>query len=183
MPSALDRDGQRVQRKAGIYLNTVGVGMNNHNDNLLEQLADKGDGVCNYVDDARKCAALVATTSPARSSTIARDVKIKSSSIRRRSSATACSATRTARSPTPTSATTRSTPGEVGARATKSDPRCTRSCGLARIEVTGLFALCMCAGRAARAERRQKFESDVATEIAQPVYSKNAAGSFSFDQR
>ncbi len=37
-------------RQQGIYLNTVGVGMNNHNDVFLEQLADKGDGVCDYVD-------------------------------------------------------------------------------------------------------------------------------------
>ncbi|HUR28224.1 MAG TPA: YfbK domain-containing protein, partial [Planctomycetota bacterium] len=49
-PNALVQNVER-QRKAGIYLNTIGVGMNNHNDNLLEQLADKGDGLCNYVDD------------------------------------------------------------------------------------------------------------------------------------
>ena len=39
-------------REAGIYLNTIGVGMSNHNDVFLEQLANKGDGVCDYVDDA-----------------------------------------------------------------------------------------------------------------------------------
>jgi len=50
-PNALVQTVER-QRKAGIYLNTIGVGMDNHNDNLLEQLADKGDGLCNYVDDA-----------------------------------------------------------------------------------------------------------------------------------
>jgi Ca-activated chloride channel family protein len=50
-PNALVETVER-QRKAGIYLNTIGVGMQNHNDNLLEQLADKGDGLCNYVDDA-----------------------------------------------------------------------------------------------------------------------------------
>jgi len=38
-------------REAGIYLNTIGVGMNNHNDVFLEQLANKGDGICDYVDD------------------------------------------------------------------------------------------------------------------------------------
>jgi len=47
----LTRNVER-HRKAGIYLNTVGVGMGNHNDALLEQLANKGDGICNYVDDA-----------------------------------------------------------------------------------------------------------------------------------
>ncbi|MBK8978473.1 MAG: von Willebrand factor type A domain-containing protein [Planctomycetes bacterium] len=40
-------------RLAGVRLNTVGVGMNNHNDVFLEQLADGGDGLCDYVDDAR----------------------------------------------------------------------------------------------------------------------------------
>ena len=38
------------QRAAGIYLNTIGVGMDNHNDVFLEQLANKGDGVCDYID-------------------------------------------------------------------------------------------------------------------------------------
>ncbi|MDA1264827.1 MAG: von Willebrand factor type A domain-containing protein, partial [Planctomycetota bacterium] len=49
-----DRLGESVtrQREQGIYLNTVGVGMNNHNDVFLERLADQGDGVCDYVDDA-----------------------------------------------------------------------------------------------------------------------------------
>jgi anti-sigma factor RsiW len=49
-----DRIGQDVRRfrERGVYLNTVGVGMNNHNDVFLEQLADKGDGLCDYVGDA-----------------------------------------------------------------------------------------------------------------------------------
>ena len=44
----------------GIQLVTVGVGMGNYNDVLLEQLADKGDGFYAYVnqlDDARTHAA------------------------------------------------------------------------------------------------------------------------------
>jgi len=61
----------------GIYLNTVGVGMGNHNDVFLEQLADQGDGLCNYVDrleEARRVFVdeLTRTLQP-----IARDVKVQ----------------------------------------------------------------------------------------------------------
>ena len=44
---------QRIQREAddGIELTTVGFGMGNYNDVLMEQLADKGDGRYAYVDD------------------------------------------------------------------------------------------------------------------------------------
>jgi Ca-activated chloride channel family protein len=65
------------QRKAGILLNTVGVGMNNHNDNLLEQLADKGDGLCNYVDDAKEVRRALVDNFTGAFETIARDVKIQ----------------------------------------------------------------------------------------------------------
>ena len=49
---AIERDAQ-----AGIELVSVGVGMGNYNDTLLEQLADKGDGFYAYVnvlDEARR---------------------------------------------------------------------------------------------------------------------------------
>ena len=51
-----DRINADVQkyRDRGIYLNTIGVGMDNHNDNFLEQLANKGDGICNYIDDEKE---------------------------------------------------------------------------------------------------------------------------------
>ncbi len=64
-------------RAKGIYLNTVGFGIGNHNDALLEQLADDGDGVCNYVDtpvEARK--AFVENFTGA-FETVARDAKIQ----------------------------------------------------------------------------------------------------------
>ena len=35
---------------AGIHLVTVGFGMGNYNDDLMEQLADQGDGFYSYVD-------------------------------------------------------------------------------------------------------------------------------------
>jgi Ca-activated chloride channel family protein len=70
-------DSVAKYREQGIYLNTIGVGMDNHNDALLEQLADDGDGVAAYVDDALEARKhlvedFVQTTVP-----IARDAKIQ----------------------------------------------------------------------------------------------------------
>ena len=47
--SILDTIGVRGPR--GIHLVTVGYGMGNYNDHLMEQLADRGDGFYAYVDD------------------------------------------------------------------------------------------------------------------------------------
>jgi len=70
---------KRVERsrKQGIYLNTIGVGMGNHNDALLEQLADKGDGVCNYVDDEAEARRALVENFTGAFEPIARDVKIQ----------------------------------------------------------------------------------------------------------
>jgi Ca-activated chloride channel homolog len=75
-PNVLTASVER-QRKAGIYLNTIGVGMNNHNDALLEQLADKGDGVCNYVDDAKEARRALVENFTGAFEPIARDVKVQ----------------------------------------------------------------------------------------------------------
>jgi Ca-activated chloride channel family protein len=64
-------------REKGVYLNTIGVGMNNHNDTLLEQLADKGDGMCSYVDDMREAKRVMMDNFMGSLETIARDVKIQ----------------------------------------------------------------------------------------------------------
>ena len=64
-------------RKQGIYLNTIGVGMNNHNDALLEQLANKGDGICNYVDDAKEARRALVENFTGAFVPIARDVKVQ----------------------------------------------------------------------------------------------------------
>jgi hypothetical protein len=47
---------QQIEEYAeeGIYLTSIGVGMGNYNDTLLEQLADNGDGFYAYVDDIRE---------------------------------------------------------------------------------------------------------------------------------
>jgi Ca-activated chloride channel family protein len=70
-------EGVRAIREKGVYLNTIGVGMNNHNDVLLEQLADKGDGVCNYVDRAEEVQKAFVDQFMGAVETIARDVKLQ----------------------------------------------------------------------------------------------------------
>jgi Ca-activated chloride channel family protein len=64
-------------RQSGIYLNTVGVGMDNHNDVFLEQLADKGDGICNYVDDEQEARRALVDNFTGAFEPIARDVKVQ----------------------------------------------------------------------------------------------------------
>jgi Ca-activated chloride channel family protein len=67
----------KARRDSGIYLNTIGVGMNNHNDTFLEQLADKGDGLCNYVDSAVEARRALVENFTGAFEPIARDVKIQ----------------------------------------------------------------------------------------------------------
>jgi Ca-activated chloride channel family protein len=75
-PTALSETLRPIREK-GVYLNTIGVGMNNHNDALLEQLADKGDGMCSYVDDMREAKHVMMDNFMGSVETIARDVKIQ----------------------------------------------------------------------------------------------------------
>ncbi len=78
-----ETDAQRLNqevehaREREIYLNTIGVGMGNHNDAFLEQLADKGDGICNYVDDAQEARRAMVDNFTGAFEPIARDVKIQ----------------------------------------------------------------------------------------------------------
>jgi Ca-activated chloride channel family protein len=72
----INRDVTRY-REAGIYLNTIGVGMNNHNDVFLEQLANKGDGICDYVDDEAAARRAIVERFTGALIPIAGDVKIQ----------------------------------------------------------------------------------------------------------
>jgi Ca-activated chloride channel family protein len=78
-----ETDAQRLlalvseARKKGIYLNTVGVGMGNHDDAFLEQLADEGDGVANYVDSDAEAKRVFVDQLASAVQPIARDVKIQ----------------------------------------------------------------------------------------------------------
>ncbi|HEX6886056.1 MAG TPA: von Willebrand factor type A domain-containing protein, partial [Planctomycetota bacterium] len=64
-------------RKQGVYLNTVGVGMGNHNDAFLEELANKGDGVCSYVDSDAEAKRVFVDGLASLVQPVARDVKIQ----------------------------------------------------------------------------------------------------------
>ncbi|MCZ6596610.1 MAG: von Willebrand factor type A domain-containing protein, partial [Planctomycetota bacterium] len=65
------------QRAKGIYLNTIGVGMGNHNDVLLEQLADRGDGISNYLDSKDEAYRVLVENFTGAFQPIARDVKLQ----------------------------------------------------------------------------------------------------------
>lgn len=67
----------RRQRESGIYLNTIGVGLANHNDVFLEQLANKGDGRCDYVDGHEGARHALVDNFVGAFQPIARDVKIQ----------------------------------------------------------------------------------------------------------
>ena len=64
-------------RSKGIYLNTIGVGMNNHDDAFLEQLADKGDGLNQYIDSAQEAEKALVDEFTKTLQPVARDVKIQ----------------------------------------------------------------------------------------------------------
>lgn len=61
----------------GIYMNTFGVGMGDFNDTLLEQLADKGDGVYAYIDNEDEAQRLFVERLTSTMETIAKDAKIQ----------------------------------------------------------------------------------------------------------
>ncbi len=61
----------------GIYLTTVGFGMGNYNDVLMEQLADNGDGFYAYVDDIKEAERVFVHNLPSTLQVIARDAKIQ----------------------------------------------------------------------------------------------------------
>ncbi|WP_309123105.1 von Willebrand factor type A domain-containing protein [Paenibacillus sp.] len=60
-----------------ITLTTVGFGMGNYNDTLMEQLADQGDGVYAYVDSFTEARRLFVENVAGTLETIARDAKIQ----------------------------------------------------------------------------------------------------------
>jgi Ca-activated chloride channel homolog len=61
----------------GIYLTTVGFGMGNYNDVLMEQLADRGDGSYAYVDDIDEARRLFVDNLTGTLLTIAKDAKVQ----------------------------------------------------------------------------------------------------------
>ena len=61
----------------GITLSTVGFGMGNYNDVLMEQLADNGDGNYAYVDDLREARRVFVENLTATLQVVARDAKVQ----------------------------------------------------------------------------------------------------------
>jgi Ca-activated chloride channel family protein len=61
----------------GIYLTTVGFGMGNYNDVLMEQLADRGDGFYAYVDTIDEARKLFVQNLTGALETIAKDAKVQ----------------------------------------------------------------------------------------------------------
>lgn len=61
----------------GVTLTTVGFGMSNYNDVLMEQLADNGDGFYAYVDDLREARRLFLDQITGTLQTIAMDAKVQ----------------------------------------------------------------------------------------------------------
>jgi Ca-activated chloride channel family protein len=75
-PDALS---QRIRGYAdsGITLTTIGVGMGNYNDTLMEQLADKGEGYYAYVDTPAEARKLFVEELTSTLQTIAIDAKVQ----------------------------------------------------------------------------------------------------------
>ena len=61
----------------GVTLTTIGFGMDNYNDVLMEQLADNGDGFYAYVDDMREARRIFIDQITGTLQTIARDAKVQ----------------------------------------------------------------------------------------------------------
>jgi Ca-activated chloride channel family protein len=73
--SILERIGDEA--RGGIELTTVGFGMGNYNDVLMEQLADRGDGAYAYVDDLDEARRIFVENLTGTLQTIARDSKVQ----------------------------------------------------------------------------------------------------------
>ena len=66
-----------AQRAQGITLGTIGFGMGNYKDELMEQLADRGDGSYAYVDSLEEARRLFEEELVSNLEVIARDVKLQ----------------------------------------------------------------------------------------------------------
>ncbi len=71
----LDAIGRYV--KEGVTLTTVGFGMGNYRDNLMEKLADKGNGQSLYIDSREQAVKVFQTQIAGTLEVIAKDVKVQ----------------------------------------------------------------------------------------------------------
>ncbi|SFO89761.1 vWA domain-containing protein [Pseudomonas borbori] len=65
------------KRKSGISLTTLGFGTDNYNEQLMEQLADAGDGNYAYIDNLREARKVLVDQLGSTLATVAKDVKIQ----------------------------------------------------------------------------------------------------------
>ncbi|MCL2524091.1 MAG: VWA domain-containing protein [Betaproteobacteria bacterium] len=65
------------KRKSGVSLTTLGFGVDNYNERLMEQLADAGDGNYSYIDTLREARKVLVEQLSSTLSIVARDVKIQ----------------------------------------------------------------------------------------------------------
>lgn len=73
--SILERIGDEARR--GVELTTVGFGMGNYNDVLMEQLANRGDGAYAYVDRLEEARRVFVENLTGTLQTVARDAKVQ----------------------------------------------------------------------------------------------------------
>jgi Ca-activated chloride channel family protein len=65
------------KRKSGVSLSTLGFGAGNYNEQLMEQLADAGDGAYSYIDNLMEGNKVLVSEMTSTLATSARDVKIQ----------------------------------------------------------------------------------------------------------
>lgn len=65
------------QRKSGVSLTTLGFGVDNYNEHLMEQLADAGDGNYAYIDNLREARKVLVDQLSSTLAVMARDVKLQ----------------------------------------------------------------------------------------------------------
>ncbi|MFJ4132115.1 von Willebrand factor type A domain-containing protein [Pseudomonas cyclaminis] len=65
------------QRKSGVSLTTLGFGVDNYNEHLMEQLADAGDGNYAYIDTLREARKVLVDQLSSTLAVVAQDVKLQ----------------------------------------------------------------------------------------------------------
>jgi Ca-activated chloride channel family protein len=69
--------GVETYRKQGIFCSVFGVGIGTYNDEMLQQLANKGDGSYTFIDSEEEARRVLVDDLSATLNTIAKDVKIQ----------------------------------------------------------------------------------------------------------
>ena len=65
------------KRKSGISLTTLGFGTDNYNEDMMEQIADAGDGNYSYIDNEKEAKKVLQQQLTSTLATVAQDVKIQ----------------------------------------------------------------------------------------------------------